>query len=55
MLMKPGAIEAVYLGGRRTALAPPAATRRYSWEHSHRQWSEVYDRDRVARLRAAAR
>lgn len=55
VLMKPGAIEAVYLGGRRTALAPPAATRRYAWEHSHRQWSEVYSRDRVARLRAAAR
>jgi imidazolonepropionase-like amidohydrolase len=53
VLMKPGAIEAVYLGGTRTALAPPAAARRYSWESSHRQWGEVYKRDRAAQLRAA--
>jgi len=53
VLLKPGAIEAVYLGGTRAQLAPPSATRRYSWESSHRQWGEVYDRDRVAQLRAA--
>jgi hypothetical protein len=50
--MKPGAIEAVYLGGTRTELAPPASPRRYGWERSHRQWGEVYSRDRVAELRA---
>jgi imidazolonepropionase-like amidohydrolase len=52
VLMKPGAIEAVYLGGTRTELAPPASPRRYGWERSHRQWGEVYSRDRVAELRA---
>jgi imidazolonepropionase-like amidohydrolase len=51
VLMKPGAIEAIYLGGRRTALTLPAAVRRYPWERSHRQWGEVYDRERVAQLR----
>jgi imidazolonepropionase-like amidohydrolase len=53
VLMKPGAIEAVYLGGTRITLAPPTHPRRYGWERSHRQWGEVYRRDRVAELRAA--
>jgi imidazolonepropionase-like amidohydrolase len=53
VLMKPGAVEAVYLGGARIALSPPAAVRRYPWERSHRQWSEVYSRERVAELRAS--
>ncbi len=52
VLMKPGAIEAVYLGGARMTLAPPAAPRRYGWERSYRQWGEVYSRERVAQLRA---
>jgi cytosine/adenosine deaminase-related metal-dependent hydrolase len=52
VLLKPGAIEAIYLGGRRVTLAPPAAPRRYPWERGHRQWSEVYDRERVAHMRA---
>jgi imidazolonepropionase-like amidohydrolase len=52
VLLKPGAIEAVYLGGRRITLEPPADPRRYPWERGHRQWGEVYDRDRVATLRA---
>ena len=50
VLMKPGAIEAVYLGGERMTLAPPTAVRRYPWERGHRQWGEIYSRDRVARL-----
>jgi imidazolonepropionase-like amidohydrolase len=55
VLLKPGAIEAVYLGGRRVALEPPTGARRYPWERGHRQWSEVYDRDRVAGMRARGR
>lgn len=51
VLMKPGAIEAIYLGGRRVTLAPPTGARRYPWERGHRQWAEVYDRDRVAHMR----
>jgi len=54
VLMQPGAIEAVYLGGCRITLDPPTTARRYPWERSHRQWGEVYSRDRVAQLRAAA-
>lgn len=53
VLLKPGAVEAVYLGGRRVELALPAGVRRYPWERSHRQWGEIYDRERVAHLRAA--
>lgn len=52
VLMKPGAIEAVYLGGSRVTLSPPTTARRYPWERSHRQWGDVYSRDRVSRLRA---
>lgn len=54
VLIKPGAIEAVYLSGCRIALDPPTTARRYPRGRSHRQWGEVYGRDRVARLRAAA-
>ena len=52
VLLKPGAVEAVYLGGRRVELALPTGMRRYPWERGHRQWGEIYDRDRVAHLRA---
>ena len=55
VLMESGAIEAVYLGGWGIALDPPTTAPRHPWERSHRQWGEVYSRDRLARLRAAAR
>jgi imidazolonepropionase-like amidohydrolase len=54
VLMQPGAIEAVYRGGGRMAVSLPTAPRRYAWERSHRQWSETYSRDRVARRRVTA-
>lgn len=51
VLLKPGAVEAVYLDGRRVSLTLPVAPRRHPWERGHRQWGEVYDRGRVAALR----
>jgi imidazolonepropionase-like amidohydrolase len=54
VLMKREAIEAVYLGGRKVEIGPAVNPRRYNWERSHRQWSELYTRDKVARLKHAA-
>lgn len=54
LLQRPGAVEAVYQGGRRIELALPETVRRHPWERSHRQWSQLYTRERVAALRLAA-
>lgn len=54
VLLRREAIEAVYLGGRKVEIAPPANPRRYNWERGFRQWNELYTRDRVANLRLAA-
>jgi len=54
LLGRKGAIEAIYQGGRRVELKLPDKVKRYPWEKSHRQWSELYTRDRVASLRLAA-
>ena len=50
VLQRADAIEAVYLGGRPVDLARPEPARRFPWEHSFRQWNDVYTRERVAEL-----
>ncbi len=50
VLQRREALEAVYLGGAPVDLAPPPPERRYPWEHSFRQWNDIYTRDRVAEL-----
>lgn len=54
VLMRREAIQAVYQGGRKVEVTPPANPKRYNWERGFRQWSELYTRDRVASLRPAA-
>ena len=50
VLQKRGMIKDVYLGGERIDLEPSADAAPFAWEHSFRQWNDVYTRDRVAEL-----
>lgn len=49
-LLRSDNITHVYLGGEPVDLAPTADFRPYNWEHSFRQWNDVYTRERVAEL-----
>ena len=49
-LLRRDNISHVYLGGESVDLALSADFRPYGWEHSFRQWNDVYTRDRVAEL-----
>jgi imidazolonepropionase-like amidohydrolase len=50
-LQQRDSIKDVWLGGARVDLAPVEDAKPYNWEHSFRQWNDVYTRDRVAELR----
>jgi hypothetical protein len=49
-LQKKENIRLVYLGGKKVDLSPGSEVRPFQWEHSFRQWNDIYTRDRVAQL-----
>lgn len=50
VLQKRENIKDVYLGGQKIDLEPSGDFAPFAWEHSFRQWNDVYTRDRVAEL-----
>ena len=49
-LQKRENIKDVWLGGKQVDLSPAEEVKPYNWEHSYRQWNDIYTRDRVAEL-----
>ena len=50
VLQKRENIKDVYLSGSKVNLTPSEDPQTYQWEHSYRQWNDIYTRDRVAEL-----
>ena len=50
VLQKRENIKDVYLSGSKVNLTPNEDPQTYQWEHSYRQWNDIYTRDRVAEL-----
>ena len=50
VLQKRENIKDVYLGGQKVDLEPSGDFAPFAWEHSFRQWNDVYTRDHVAEL-----